>query len=282
MATTRTSRPAKPLPVLIRPAPFSAIIGKAVKDRAQVAAAASFYMLVIGAFLGLLWPPLQDAFQKMPQSMNDMIAAISGGTDLSTTTGWANAELLSILAPAAAIVVAVMSAAAASAGEEENKTLGLVVGAPVTRSSFLIAKMIAMVELVFIVAVCVGLGLELGNVIGDLGYTAAGMVGVAAHTLLFGILFGALAFLLGSATGSKRLATLIPAGVAVLAFAANTFLPLNKALVGGQKFSPWYYYNSSDPLAHGADGSHLVILAGIGVVLAIAAVLAFRVRDLRG
>ena len=280
--TTNTLPAPQAHTAVIRRATFSALIGKAVKDRAQIAAAASFYMLLIGAVLGLLWPPLRDVFQKMPQGMTDLVAAISGGTDLTTTTGWANAELLSLLAPAAAIVAGVMSAAAASAGEEEEKTLGLTLGAPVGRSGFLIAKMIAMSVTVLIVSVCVGLGLELGNVIGNLGFTAAGMTGVAAHTLLFGVLFGALAFLLGSATGSKRATTLVPTVVAVLAFAANTFLPLNKSLAPGQKFSPWYYYLSSNPLAHGAAGGQLLLLAGVSVVLAIAAVLVFRARDLRG
>jgi len=259
-----------------------ALIGKAVKDRTQVIGAASFYMLAIGAVLGLLWSPLRDVFRSMPQSMNDLVEAISGGTDLSTATGWADAELLSLIAPAAVIVVAIMSAASASAGEEENKTLGLTLAAPVTRSTFLIATMLAMVVSVLIVAVCIGLGLELGNVIGTLGFTAAGIVGVALHALVFGVMFGALAFLLGGASGSKRIATLVPALVAVLAFAANTFFPLNSSLVGGQKLSPWYYYISSNPLIHGADAGSVLLLAGIAVLLAAVAVVVFRSRDLRG
>lgn len=280
MADIRTPSTART--VLICRVAFSALVGKAIVDRAQVAAAASFYMLAIGAMLGLLWPPLRTVFQAMPAGLTAMVVAISGGTDLSTTTGWANAELLSLLAPAAVIVVGVASAAAASAGEEENKTLGLALSTPVSRGGFLVAKMIAMLALVGIVAGCVGLGLELGNVIGTLGFSAAGVVGVALHTFVFGVLFGALAFLVGAASGSKRLATMVPTGVAVLAFAANTFLPLNAALAGGQKFSPWYYYLSADPLAHGADGGQLALLAGVSVVLAVAAVLAFRARDLRG
>ncbi|GAB3126018.1 ABC transporter permease subunit [Glaciibacter psychrotolerans] len=267
---------------IIRRATFSTLIGKAVTDRAPLAAVASFYILVIGALIGLLWPPLREAFQTMPPAMTDLVAAISGGTDLSTSTGWANAELLSVLAPAAAIVVGVMSAAAASAGEEENKTLGLNLSTPIGRSAFLTAKIIGMGVLVVIVAVCVGLGLLLGTAIGTLGFTTAGMTGAAAHTLLLGILFGTLGFLIGAATGSKRLATLVPTVVAVLAFAANTFLPLNASLAVGQKFSPWYYYLSSDPLAHGANGGHLALLAGVSLALAVAAVLVFRTRDLRG
>lgn len=282
MTTTVVTPPARPHPAPIPRATTAALIGKAVKDRTQVVGVASFYMLAIGAVLGLLWPPLRDVFRTLPQSMVDLVKAISGGTDLSTPAGWANAELLSLVAPAAVIVVAVMSAAAASAGEEENKTLGLTLSAPINRSSFLVATMLAMAISVLIVSVCIGLGLGLGNLIGGLGLSAAGIIGVATHTFVLGLLFGALAFLLGAATGRKRVATLGATLVAVLAFAANTFLPLSSKLAGGQKFSPWYYYNSSNPLVNGANGGDVLLLAGLGILLAIAAVLVFRRRDLRG
>jgi ABC-2 type transport system permease protein len=260
MTTTAITPPARrraaPRSAPIPRATASALIGKAVKDRTQVVGVASFYMLMIGAVLGLLWPPLRDVFRTLPQSMVDLVKAISGGTDLSTPAGWANAELLSLIAPAAVIVVAIMSAAAASAGEEENKTLGLTLSAPVSRSVFLVATMVAMAVCVLIVSICIGLGLVLGNLVGK--------------------------FLLGAASGSKRVATLVPALVAVLAFAANTFLPLSADLADGQKLSPWYYYNSSNPLVHGADAGHVMLLAGISILLAVAAVLVFRRRDLRG
>ncbi|MCU1526537.1 MAG: hypothetical protein JWP75_300 [Frondihabitans sp.] len=261
--------------------PLAALIGKACRDRLQVVAAASFYMLLIGAVLGLLWPPLRDVFRALPAGMNDLVAAISGGTNLSTPAGWANAELLSLLAPAASIVVAVLSASSV-VSEEEDKTLGLALSLPVGRGSYLVAKMAATVILDAVVAACVAIGLSLGNVIGDLGLTAAGIAGAAAHVLLLGLLFGALAFLLGGLTGSRRLATLIPALAAVLAFAAAVFLPLSPALVNGRLASPWYYYQRSDPLQHGASAGDLLLLGGIAVVLALGAVVAFRRRDLRG
>ncbi|WP_345762175.1 ABC transporter permease subunit [Diaminobutyricibacter sp. McL0608] len=282
MTTTVVPPHERPTAAPIPRATVSALIGKAVKDRTQVVGAASFYMLAIGAVLGVLWPPLRDVFRNLPQSMVDLVKAISGGTDLSTPAGWANAELLSLVAPAAVIVVAIMSAAASSAGEEEKKTLGLTLSAPVNRSTFLVATMVAMAISVLIVSICIGLGLVLGNVIGNLGLSLAGIIGVAAHAFVFGLLFGALAFLLGAATGSKRVATLGSTLAAVLAFAANTFLPLDSNLAAGQKFSPWYYYNSSNPLTHGAQGGYILLLVAISILLAVAAVLVFRRRDLRG
>lgn len=220
----RTAAPKAPADDLIGYSPLAALIGKAVQDGLRVVGVASSYMVAVGALLGVLWAPLRDVFRSRPAGMNNLVIVISGGTDLSTPAGWANAELLSLLAPAAAIVVGVRSASSVAA-EEETKTLGLVLAGPVRRFTFLLSRMAATAVLVAIVAGCVAIGLALGNLIGNLGFTVAGVFGAAAHTLFLGLVFGALAFLLAGATGSARLATIVPALIAVLSFAASTFFP---------------------------------------------------------
>jgi ABC-2 type transport system permease protein len=274
--TTATGRTAR-----LGHSPVAALIGKACRDRVQVVAAASFYMLLIGTVLGLLWPPLRDLFRSLPVGMNDLVVAISGGTDLSTPVGWADAELLSLLAPAAAIVVAVLSASGAAV-EEEDKTLGVALGLPVDRGVYLGSKMVAMVILDAVVALCVGIGLALGDLVGQLGFTAAGITGAASHVLLLGLVYGAFAFLVGGLTGSPRLAVVLSALAAVLSFAAAVFLPLSASVRGGRLVNPWFYYERSTPLAHGADAGDLLVLAGVALLLMVGAVVAFRRRDLRG
>ena len=68
-----------------------------------------------------------------------------------------------MVAPGGAIAVAVISAMKATAGEEESKTMGMLLGAPVARSAFVLAKSVAMVVHVSLVAVAVGVGLRRGQ-----------------------------------------------------------------------------------------------------------------------
>ncbi|GJF16622.1 hypothetical protein NGTWS0302_16190 [Mycolicibacterium cyprinidarum] len=270
------------LPQTDRSRAFGALLAKSVTDRLTLAGIVGLLMIAMGAFVGALYPPLRETFAALPSDFADAIGKAFPGGDLTSGIGWANAELMSIVAPVGAIAVAVISAARATAGEEEDKTLGVLLAAPVGRLTFLFTKAAAMVIHVLIVGICLAVGIVAGNFIGDLGITANGIVGATAHTVVLGILFGIIAILIGAATGKRRLAAAATGGLAALAFAISTFLPLSDSLAGGAKLSPWYYFNASNPLAHGPDAGHLIILA-IATMIPIAfAAAIFHRRDLRG
>ncbi|MCB0948127.1 MAG: ABC transporter permease subunit [Mycobacterium sp.] len=259
-----------------------ALLGKAIADRLLLAGIVGASMIGMGALIGALWPPMRDTFADISSGLLDGMMKALPGADLTSATGWANAELMSMVAPAAAIAVAVISAARATAGEEEAKTLGVLLSAPVARVTFLSAKAAAMAIHVLIVGGCLATGLVVGNVIGNLGLTANGIVGATAHTVLVGIAFGTLALLIGAGTGNRRLTTATTGALAALAFAMSTFLPLSDALADGAKFSPWYYFSASNPLLNGADPGHLIVLATCAVLPALVAAVVFHMRDLRG
>lgn len=263
--------------------PFVALVRRGVADRMTLAGVVAVLMLGMGLMVGALWPPLEDVFADLADAFPSGFDALLGGVPLSTPVGWTNAELMSMIAPAGAIAAAVVSAGRATAGEEDARTLGLVLGsAPVERVTFLLAKATAMVA--HVVVVCVGLaaGLVLGSLVGDMGLSFSGIVGATAHTGALGVLFGAVALLVGSTTGNRRLTTVVSAGLATLAFTAASFLPAVDALAGGAKASPWYYFSSSVPLANGVHGGHLLVLVTASVVVTLVAVWAFPRRDLRG
>jgi ABC-2 type transport system permease protein len=259
-----------------------ALLAKAVTDRVTLAGIIGLLMIAQGAFVGALFPPLRDTFAGLPEGFVDAIGKAFPGGDLASGIGFANAELMSIVAPAGAIAVAVISAGRATAGEEEDKTLGVLLAAPVGRLTFLLTKATAMVIHVLIVGVLLAVGIVVADLIGDLGITANGVLGATTHTVLLAILFGMIAIFIGAATGNRRATTAAAAGLAALAFAISTFLPLSSSLAPGAKFSPWYYFNASNPLVHGADTGHLIILAATTLIPMAAACVIFRRRDLRG
>lgn len=258
------------------------IIGYEMGARAKIIGVAGFYMLAMGALVGALWPALRDVFAEMPGELTDLIAALSGGTDLSTGAGWANAEMMSMIAPAAVIVTAIMGGAATTAGEEQRKTLGMVLSTPMRRSSLLAAKMVAATLQVLLVGTTISLGLWLGQAIGDLGLTAGGIIGGGIHSFMLGMVFVAVTHLLGVWTGSRIITTAAAAALAAAAFAANIVIPLSDNLDGLERFNPWYHYLASDPVGTGTDWSSVLVLGAITVVIAAAAFPVFARRDLRG
>lgn len=109
-----------------------------------------------------------------------------------------------------------------------------------------------------------------------------GMLGAGLHTAALGILFGVIAVIVGSASSSRRLTNAIAGGLAALAFAMNSFLPLSDSLAGLAKLSPWQYFNSGDPLANGADPGQLLIFGAASLVILALGLGVFNRRDLRG
>jgi ABC-2 type transport system permease protein len=107
---------------------------------------------------------------------------------------------------------------------------------------------------------------------------------IAATSLLVtlvGVAFGALALALGAATGRMKVATYGTVGVALVFFVLNAFLPFSDTFAGYAKWSPFYYYLTSDPLSNGMNWGHGAVLAGLALVLTAIAVFLFNRRDLR-
>ena len=265
-----------------RRSPLATIALHAVRDRLVLVGAVSALMVGMGLIVGALWPSLKDTFANLQESLPDAFTTVLAGADMSTPSGWANAEMMSMVAPAGVIAVAVISAMKSTANEEETKTMGVLLGAPVTRSTFILAKSAAMAVHVLLVAVSVSAGLTIGSLVGDMGLGVANIVGAGLHVAALGLLFGAVAIAVGAGSGNGKLTTTVAAALGGLSFALASFLPLSDALADGAKISPWYYYNSSNPLGTGADLLHLAVLLALAALALAMALLAFRRRDLRG
>lgn len=259
-----------------------ALIGLAVRDRVVIALMGALLLAVLGALTGALWPPLRDTFRNLPASVSDVLAKILSGADLSTPSGWVNAEMISLVASVVATAVAVVSVVRGVAGEEQTKTLDVLLSAPVSRSAFLLAKVGAMLVHVLVVDLGLALGLVLAHLAGDLGLATSGTVGACLHALLLGVMFGTLAALVCAVVGDRRLGYAVVGGLAWLSFAINAFLPLSDSLAGLARVSPWYYFAAPIPLVNGPDFGDLLVLLALAVLWLVLAVAAFGRRDLRG
>ncbi|MGA8850251.1 MAG: ABC transporter permease, partial [Aeromicrobium sp.] len=221
-------------------------------------------------------------FEDLPTSFSDTIGKVLAGADMTTPEGWMNAETLSAVAPMGIIAVAVISMVRAVAGEEQDKTLGVLLSTPVSRTTFMLAKVTAMTVHALAVVAGLAIGMVAGSAIGDLGLTASGIVAACVHLGLLGLFFGGVAAVVGAATGDRRLSSAISAGLAVLAFVISAFAPLIDSIADAARISPWYYFAGKNPLVNGIDVSDAAVLAIGFVVLTTLSVLVHRRRDLRG
>ncbi len=167
------------------------------------------------------------------------------------------------------------------AGDENAGTLDLVLAHPVSRRSLALQRFGGLLAGVFVVGAVLFAAMIALRGVFDLGAVSiGGFLAVNLQLALFGAWFGALAFAVGAATGSKAAALGAGAGTAVLAYLANSVFPQVEALSWTRDVSPFHWYLGGDPLSNGVQAGGVAVLLITIVVLVTAGTALFTRRDL--
>jgi ABC-2 type transport system permease protein len=244
------------------------------------------WSLGVAALAGLMaayWPSIRDSadLQSFTRNLPEAMRALIGGGDYSTAVGFLNAELFAFMMPLLFLIVAIGMGARAVLGEEERGTIDLLLSMPITRRRVLIEKALGGLLVLAALGVVLFGALLLGDAIVDMGIPAGRLAAISLAVVLVALPFGALALLLGCATGSHGLALGLTSTAAVAAYMLNALAPLIGSLDRWQDASPFAWYASGDVLAGHLSLAHVALLLGTALVLAAAAVVALDRRDLR-
>ena len=242
--------------------------------------------LVLMAVLQLaVYPSVAKSSASMQDFVNEWPEAFRQAFNLdayTTGAGFLNAEMFSMMVPLVLIAVAVSGAAAATAGEEERGTADLLLSLPVSRGRVVVAKVLATVIAVLLVAAATLLTIAVGAPLVDLevglGELAAGVL----MTVLLALFFGAVALLVAAATGKRTVALGTAVGLALGAFLLNALAPMADWLEPWQKASPFNWALGDNPLVNGVDAVMAGVLAVAAIALVVIAHVAYRRRDIGG
>ncbi|WP_238351236.1 ABC transporter permease [Kribbella shirazensis] len=180
------------------------------------------------------------------------------------------AELYALLLPAPFLVFGIGYGARAIAGEEERGTLELLLVTPVSGARVVLDKAFALASSIAVLGLALFASTVLGSGIFGLGISPADAAGGALGTTLLGVEYGVLALAAGAVTGRRPTAIAIAAVAAVAAYvvyAAGLFLPRFESW---QPYSPIHQAFHNGPLGTGLQLSHLWLLAGTVVLVALA------------
>lgn len=244
-----------------------------------VTAATMFF--VMGVLIGPMFNFIDEALRDFSDTFPEALMAMVGGGDMGTPEGWYQVETFGMMAPIAVMLVTIAIGARALAGEEASRTMGLLLANPISRSTVVIEKTVAMVALAALLGIATFAGVALGSLLGGLGISMGNIAAITFLVTLLGLVFGALALAISAGTGQVKVAIFGTVGVALAAYVANGFLPLNDSLAGYAKWSPFYYYMGSEPLLNGMHWGHAAVLAGLFVALVALSIALFDRRDLR-
>jgi len=259
----------------------SRIAAKTLSDHQTLTIVVGYVVLLMGLIMGPFYLLIDDMLISFADQMPDALMALVGGADMSTPEGWYQTENFSMTVPIALIVATTVIGAKALAGEEARRTMGLLLGNPVSRTRIVTEKTLAMVSAVAIIGVLTFLGTIFGSLMAGLGMSFMNIAAITILATLLGLLFGALALAISAATGRVKAASYGTAGAALVFYILNAFLPLSDSVAGLARWSPFYYYLTSDPLNNGMHWGHAGILAALTAALLAAAVVLFNRRDLR-
>ena len=235
----------------------------------------------VGGMYAAFWPTvntpaMSEALAAYPQ---DVLAAFSYD-DLSSPQGYLGGSVYGLLVPLLVAVCTISWGARAIAGDEGAGTLDLVLAHPVGRARLALSRFAGLA--VGAVVVALGLFGVLVALRGPAQLTAVGVPALAAMTLhlaLFGVLFGAVAFAVGAATGSRAAALGTGAAVALLGYLANTVFPQVAALSWTRTVSPFHWYAGGSPLVDGVQWGGVATLAAVATGLVALGTFVFTRRD---
>ncbi len=236
---------------------------------------------LMGVLIGPMYGAIEGDLAAFSDDFPEAILALAGGGDLATPEGFYEIETFSLMAPVAVMIMTIVAGARGLAGEESRRTMGLLLANPIRRSRVVLEQALAMAVYAVIVGAATCVGVVLGSVLGGLGMSVEGVAATSLLVTLFGLLFGMLALAISAGTGRVAAAVYGTIGVALGSHILNSFLPLSDRFAGWARWTPNYYYLSSDPLVNGMPWAHAAVLAALTAALLTLAIVLFQRRDIR-
>lgn len=263
---------------------LSNVFLKTIRDRRRGLLFWGIGLALLAILMAAFFPTIRDmpSIAEYMEMLPEELMALFGGDlgDYTTPEGFLNGELFGFMYPLMLLIFAIGFASGTIAGEEQEGTLDLLLSHPVKRWQLVTEKFAAMVASLFGIAVFFWLALLAAGAVIDMGLNPLRLAAVCFSGTLLATAFGALALAVGCARGKKTLAMGVAGAIGFVSYIINALALMVDWLEPFQKFSPFYYYNSTDPLANGLDAGHAAVLVGLALVFLMVALFTFRNRDL--
>jgi ABC-2 type transport system permease protein len=210
------------------------------------------------------------SIDRLLQSNPKLYAAFGVSGSLTSPVGWLNANVFNNFLPVVAVILAIGYGAWCVAGQDEAGTLAPIAVLPIRRRGLVVQKAVALaVQLLptlVLTAGCVLVGRAFQLTVG-----IGSVVSASVACWLLGVVFGALALVVGSASGSRGLAIGVSSAAAAAAYLVSSFAGSIDWVRAIRFVSPFYWAVGTNPLG---DGVHLGAMTALIVTVAVLVVAA--------
>ena len=261
-----------------------AIMSRDVREHWRALVAWSVVAAALIALQLSVYPTVRETasgLQKFIEQYPDVFKKIFRMQDYTSPAGYLGTELFSLMLPLVFIAIGAAWGASFTAEEEERGTADLLFALPVSRLRVMLAKTAAAaVGLVAVGLICyAALGFGVGRV--DMNIAQERLLAGVATCCSLGLLFTALAALLGAAIGRKGVALGITVGLALVLFVFYSLAPLVDTFDAVLPYNPFQWTLGAEPLTRGFDAGSVWKPLAAAAVITAGAVAVFARRDLR-
>jgi ABC-2 type transport system permease protein len=239
-------------------------------------------IVVVGCGYAAFWPTINDpTFAELIENYPSALLEAINYTSITNPAGYLNATVYGLVVAVLMAVFAIAAGTRIIAGEEEAGILDLTLSQPVSRPKVALqrfaalATAVAVMLAVFLLAMlAIAVPAQFDTI------SVARFVAMHVHLWAFTVLFGALSFAVGAASGRRSLAWGLSGGVAVLAYAASGIIPQAEGLQWVRDYSAFTWLNGNTPLSNGLDPGQVVLMVALSAVFVAVGTLLFARRDI--
>ena len=254
-----------------------ALVAWGVRDQRRAPLTWGGALGAMSALMAAIWPSIENSTQTFIRSYPAGLKEAFGIQQLDSVEAYVDAEMLSLIVPLALAFFAVRCATRATVGAEDRGELDTLLSAPVSRGVLVAGSLVVTgLLLALILAVIWGLTWSVGTIAGS---------GISATTLAVGLVnvwplamaFAGLAALAAGVLHRPATVTAVATGTLVAMYVIDVAGKLSDVVRPLRAVSAFRYYGSA--VQHGIDATHVLVLVGAGVVMAVAGGVLFGRRD---
>ncbi|HEY69280.1 MAG TPA: ABC transporter permease subunit [Anaerolineae bacterium] len=243
----------------------------------------------LGLFaLGLMIIPIFDILADQQEQLNqllemyppELIAFFGDFSEIASPSGFLGIEYFSYM-PLILGIYGIIAGSGLIVGDEENGTLDLIMGYPLSRTSFFIGRVLSVFLTLISIIIIAWLGIGIPSLTTESFSIHWGELFLPFLSLLaILLLFTSLALLMSMLLPSRRSAAMVTGILLVASFFINGFASINEDLQPIADFLPLKYYQGGDAL-NGLNWNWVAGLLGFALLFVLLSWWQYQRRDIR-
>lgn len=232
-----------------------------------------------------VYPTVRDSsagWSKVTDSFPEAFKEIFRMTDYTSEAGYLSTELLSFVVPFIFIGMGCSWGARIATEDEEKGAADIALGLPISRSSYLVTRMMSALTVLLIAGTAFFTSLSVGARMLEMSISLSRFAIASLCLTLLATLMLGIASSLGALSGRRSLALGVSMSVAIAAFIAYSLAPLVDFLDPATTFNPMQWTIGTQPLTQGLDVGYTVAIIVVSAAFFGSSFRFFERRDIAG